>query len=377
MIFKQILPFPILVILVGCVQTYHIEELAIVTASGTDFAENDQIEETFVYFDFEEKKALPKIVTGKGTTIVGAAMDARLKVKFRLIPDKMQLKMYGSEVAKQGLTPYIDMLSRDPKQIDDMAIVLSETTAKELLESQENSPIEGDIGQHLEEIIKKNSPNNEFPYVPLNRFLAEIEDHGIDPILPIFSTDEKNTPKITSIALFRDDKFIDKLPVKDMLLFNLLEKGTVKNHRFEISLPIEPFNKFLKEEHTELKHVSISFELIKGNNTTQIVKDDPLTFQTNINMDLSIVELIGPMPLKNPEVVNLMEKEIEKQFTTRYEKLIETLQELNVDPIGLGNKYRIHQRKQVLTKTEWRDQFPNVDVKFDINVTILDYGVHS
>lgn len=266
------------------------------------------------------------------------------------------------------------MLSRDPKQIDNMSIVLSETTAKELLEAQENPLIKGDIGQHLKEIIKKNSPNNAFPYVPLNQFLVEIEDNSIDPILPMFSMDEKNAPKITSIALFKDDKYVEKLPITDMPLFNLMERGTVKDQRFELSLPIEAFKAYLQEEHHHPKHVNISFELIKGRNTIQIVKDDPLTFQSNIDMDMSIVELIGPMPLDNPKVIQLIEKEIEKQFTARYDKLIETLQELNVDPIGFGKKYRIHQKKQTLTKSEWRDIFPNVDVTFNIDVSILDYG---
>src|SRR5690625_2388042 len=156
MVVKRIIPLLFFFILTGCLKTNHIEVLAIVTATVNDLMEEEKLEETFVFFDFEEKKAEPKMVTGYGTTIIGASQDAQLKVKFQVKPDKMKVKLYGSEVAKQGLSPYIDILSRDPKFTDNVSIALSETTAKEILEAQEKSIIKINIGQQLYELINKN-----------------------------------------------------------------------------------------------------------------------------------------------------------------------------------------------------------------------------
>lgn len=374
----RILPFCLIIFLVGCLPTFYLEDLAIVTALGSDFIEGsagDEIELTFVYFDFEEKQAVPKLVFGKGTTIVGASTEARLKVKYQLMPDKIQLALFGIDSAKHGLEPFSDILSRDPRFTDNISVALSEVTAKEILQAQNNPLMQGDVGQHLIEIIKKNSQHNNFPHVPFNEFLINLKDAGKDPILPMFSLDDKNMPYLSSIALMQGEKYVEKLPFEDILLFLLLKKKSKSNKLFDMEVPIEPFKNHLKNEHRHNK-IGISFEIIKGKSNITYVKSNPATFDANIDVKISIVELVGPISLEDVEVVEIMEKELSKQLKDRFVKLLNTFKELQVDPIGFGDLYRVAEKKQVLSHEEWRDLIPNYDVNFNVDVEIINYGEH-
>ncbi|MGM8213108.1 Ger(x)C family spore germination C-terminal domain-containing protein, partial [Virgibacillus sp. W0430] len=92
------------------------------------------------------------------------------------------------------------------------------------------------------------------------------------------------------------------------------------------------------------------------------------------------LELIRDFSSKNSEngsigtVISLLEKEIEKQLTARYEKLVTQLQSFEADSLGYGAHYRIYKKDGSLTEKEWREKYPTMKVDFKINVNILNHG---
>lgn len=365
------------IMLTSCIEQHHLEEMAIITTSAIDLIEEDKIETTFVIYEFTKDKAEAKIVSGKGSTIKGANVDASKKIDFYLAPGKLQVELFGVELAKKGLLPHIDTLSRDANLPDTMYLALGSKSAKEIVNSQESSTISVNIGQFLHEVIKKNSKQRHFPEITLNTFLMALNDAGKDPILPIFTLDGGNIPKITSIALFKDDKYVGKLPSEDILLLDLTQKGKIKEKLFETSFSMEPFNKYIKREKMEKDDIHIAFEILRGKGRNKLIDKDQLKFETEINMDLNLVEISQELHLEDAKVINLVEKEVEKKLISRFEKLMEKLQELNSDAIGYGDLYRMHTKRGALTKNEWKEKFPNIKVTFKVNAKIIHHGEHS
>ncbi len=53
--------------------------------------------------------------------------------------------------------------------------------------------------------------------------------------------------------------------------------------------------------------------------------------------------------------------------------MIETFKELNIDPLGFGDQAR--SRLRSWNNTKWEDQYPNIEVTIQPNVTISETGI--
>src|SRR5699024_4969323 len=97
------------VLLNGCrpMENQSIEKIGIITARGVDLEEEKRIETTLSYYEFEKDIATTKVVTGVGDTLHGAMRQANFESDFRLGLGKLQIELYGAELAQKGINPYI------------------------------------------------------------------------------------------------------------------------------------------------------------------------------------------------------------------------------------------------------------------------------
>src|SRR5699024_1067736 len=104
---------------------------------------------------------------------------------------------------------------------------------------------------------------------------------------------------------------------------------------------------------------------------------DNLTFQTNTDMQLRMLAESTGIVMKDKHVVKLLEKEIEKEMERRFNKLLAKLQKWNADGFGYGRYYKSTVQGQNLSRKEWRDKFPDIEVDFNVNVKLLRRGVQE
>ena len=101
---------------------------------------------------------------------------------------------------------------------------------------------------------------------------------------------------------------------------------------------------------------------------------DALKFKTKLSVKLDLLELSEKILLTDKQVIDILEKEFEKNIISRYETILAKMQELNTDAFGYGTIYRIHAKKNKLSAAEWRKLFPNIQVDFQIDVEIIQHG---
>src|SRR5690625_324168 len=101
------------ILMTGCIEPEQIEKIGIINARGLDL-ENDLLETTVVIYQFSsESDSISKTRTGKGQTVRGAMEDTEHTTSFRLTPGKIKVEMFGKEIAKKGIFPYLDTLARE------------------------------------------------------------------------------------------------------------------------------------------------------------------------------------------------------------------------------------------------------------------------
>lgn len=375
MTYKKIILLICCILLTGCIRPKILDEIGIINARGTDIDDQGQIKINLIIFQFEAQSTnITNRVTGKGKTVKGAIKNANYETNFLLEPGKIQVDLYGKDTAKKGISPYLDTLNRDPNTPDTFFIAISNTTAEDILAVQEKD-ISMNIGQYLHDVITRNSSDHLFPKVTLQRFMSDMKDVGRDPILPVFEI-IGNKPKITAIAVLKDDKYVGELDLDNQNLFNIM-KGRMKEEWLEVSVPLKAFNVESNEEASRKDNeLDLAFNILENKGKTTLTNKENLEFETKITLDLNLLEKSVPESIKLEEekIIKMLEKEVEKKLTSRYEELLRQLQEFEVDPIGYGEVYRANHREGRLTREEWLEKIPQFKVNFNIDVNIISHG---
>lgn len=360
-------------LLSSCIPSEEIEELAIINARGIDVAEGDILDATLVIFHFEEQgTALTKVISGKGKTMSGAVEDANHESNFLLTPGKIKLELFGKEMAEKGILPYLDTLSRDARMADMIYLAISKTTAKEILSISEER-ISINIGDFLYGLIENHTTDHNIPRKTVQDFLRVYYDVGKDNVLPIFSGGD--IPKLDAIAIFLGDKFVGEISNKKAVYLNLVDR-TVRNQLLELSLPYEPFEPYIekREGRKEKEDIHTGFLIAKGNSKTKVIDKKKLTFETKVKVQLRLLEETEGVIFKDEHVIKLLESEIAKKMEYDFQQLLTKVQELKADPFGYGRHYRVSQKSGELTRQEWLEKFPQIDVKFKVDAQVIRHG---
>lgn len=373
---KMVVPLLLNFLLVGCIESQEIEKLGVINARGIDITEGEDLfETTLVVFQFSaQSEEITKIISGKGKTLDGAVEDAEHASVFRLAPGKLKLSLYGKEMAEEGILPLLDSQARDARLPDLMYLAVSQTTAKEVL-SVDEKQLSADVGQFLHGLIENHSTDHNVPRKTLQDFLRIYYDIGQDNVLPLFEIQD-GLPKLGGIALFKADKMVAELSNEETILINLMDR-TVKERMLELSLPIAPFTDYLEERENgnSEKEVEIAVLIKKGNSKTKMSDEENLIFETDTKMELRLLEQSAGIVLNDAHVIDILEKEIKKDMEARFEKFLSKLQSLESDPFGYGRYYKSSHQGKDLTREEWREKFPKINVKFNVDVEIIRHGV--
>lgn len=363
--------------LVSCVRVQEIENIGIINAMGVDENANDSIETSLVIFQFSKQSdSLTKIITGHGKTVNGATEDAEHASVNQLVPGKLKLTAFGEKAAKEGLLPHLDALARDPRVPDLMYLAIAKPTAKEILTVDEKE-ISTDIGQFLFGLIENHSTDHNIPRKSLQDFLRIYYDIGQDNVLPIFEVKDK-APKQVGAAFFKGDQMVGELTNDDIVLINLMDRH-VKETMLELALPIDPLKDYLekREQQHDRNNLDIVFIINSGKSRTKLVDREKQIYETNTKIRLRLIEQSAGVKLADPKAIQILEQEIKKELEKRFNELLKKLQDHQSDPFGYGRYYKRTREGRNLTVEEWREMYPTIEVKFNVDVELILHGAIS
>ncbi|WP_196493809.1 Ger(x)C family spore germination protein [Ornithinibacillus caprae] len=346
--------FFLIVVLSSCVNKEILDDVRIATAVGFELAENEELKVTAVVPNYMPDKTITNEVATETARINKEAREKLDRTKSRpYVSGKIEVLVYSKEISEKGLMPYIDSYFRDPTVGSKIFLTVTDSDIQGLLQYQYGTR---DNGMYISDMIEHNINVGSLPTTNFHDFLNSYYAEGKDPFLPLIRQID-NEIKIIGNALFKDDKLVGEIPEDKLFTFkSLMDRKTSQD-----SITIE-----MDKEKYAFLHKIKSNRTFKFDNVEKTKE-----FTININIEGLIHEYSGGKIDK--KMAEEITKKTKEQITSQAEEMIKTFQELETDPLGLGEHVRSHTKNWDSKK--WYETYPNLNVTVNTKVKLTETGI--
>lgn len=333
------------------------EELSILSAIGMDLVRNEEGKTEYnvpisIYNFGTKPNTKSYVISGRGETLGETRESRQLKLDKKLLLGLERIVVASDEVARFGIFQWVDILFANPNVNDTGYFIVSKDKAEDILKlNVEGYPNSGD---YIEGMVRHSVEQNFFSRkYELMDVYHHLVGEGRNLAVPYVEIINK-LPTITEMALFKGDKMVRKIDIKEASAMNLLRESDVSG---TISIE-ESLKKYTDVYATSKKKVKVERE------------GEKYKFSISLNMEGYIISnLLYENPSNKPENLKKIEDQVKKKVKTMTEEFIEKMQnEYKVDCLNLGKygaaKYGRHRG------TDWNEVVTNADINVNVNAKI-------
>jgi len=270
------------------------------------------------------------------------------------------------ELCEDGISEVIDYLNRNRQFRSINWLLVSDKTAKEVLEN--TMPNEEISSEGIDDMMTKLKKDASITPVNLNNYTIRTNSESRSSFIPLASMEKSqnnsfNKIKIENLAIFKNDKLVGILSNEESKSLMWLS-GDMKGHNIVFPLKGEKNNQnmsvqvFKKSVHI-IPYVTDGRVKFKINCTglSDIREID------NVHLDLVMIE----------KIQYNTQKILEKQLSELIDKSQKTF---NTDFIGFSEKLYENDPKTWLgMKDNWDSIFPNVEYEVNFKIKITRIGI--
>ncbi|MFD0669972.1 Ger(x)C family spore germination protein [Cohnella sp. GCM10027633] len=354
---RLILAIPaILLLLTACVREEILDRQTLFIACAIDEAPDDGIELTIAapkYASGKSKAATDVTLSNIGRTSLGIKEIMANRTETPISFGKLSVVLFGRPLATNGLRHELDELLRYPRTSRKMLLAVVDGKAGPLLESGFSK--EREKGMFLLHLLRTNEKQGLTPVLNLHEFNYAYVGQGMDPYLPLL-TITKDEATISGIALFKGDKLVDTLDVKQMRLMTLL-LNRVNHGAFEA-----------KDE--------------RGNDAVMLNRRSRAKYRLfagpngpGVTIDLAIRGEIAETQGERltEQSLNKLEERFEAELGAMGTGIIRKFQQKGIDPLGLGEFVR--SRTRGWREAEWMARYRALNVRLNVDVKLVETGI--
>ncbi|WP_010170819.1 Ger(x)C family spore germination protein [Bacillus coahuilensis] len=357
--------------LASCVQNHELEQLGLSTAAGYDLEDDGRILGTLVLNQFDPlKKEAIQTVQSIGETSKSIRQSINLETSNKIVSGQLRVVTFGKELGEKGVISITDTLSRDSSIGTMIYLSVSKSRANELLRLK--SPILS-MGNYLSQLIEQNIESETIISCTLHEFLQAYYDPGRDPILPMMEL-RNGMVLADGLAIFQDDKVVGEINAREGFYIKLIrdkyDAGTT-----EIDIPVLDFSTELINMEPKKDEIHVVVDQIKSEAKIKLVDPNIPSFEVKIQLDCAVQEISEDIIFNDQQKTDEFQKLINKGMEKRLQNVLAVLQELNSDPIGFGMVYNAKVRGKELTIEEWRELYPQAQIKTEIDTRIVRTGI--
>ncbi|WP_339263831.1 Ger(x)C family spore germination protein [Geobacillus sp. FSL K6-3411] len=340
------------VLLCGCVRKEILDDINIESAVGFDEAGKEKIRGTIVIPVYKRGETANKTLTTVSSTAKDVLEELQYKTSEPLVSGSIEIALYGKQLAKQGIFPFIDQFRRDASIGTRLYLAVVDGTAKHLLEG--NYGRQGN-GIYLSNLLKQNIERRDLPKTNLHLFLKTYYADGKDPFLPYIRRVGEDV-QVIGVVLFRGDRVVDTIGQSDMFYFKIVADGYSEGtHTVRLN------NK---------KYVSI-----KNISTKRTISFSGPKTRPHIHVHIALEGIVreykhGPF---TSAVRRSVEKTFEQQIRSQTEALLRRFQEKQIDPIGFGDLAASRYRQ--FRHRDFYKHYSQLPIRITADVTIRNTGI--
>ncbi|WP_409273836.1 Ger(x)C family spore germination protein [Neobacillus sp. SCS-31] len=346
-------------LLAACERTKIIDQLSIVNTIGFDIQEDGQLKATSLFPDYTKSKSQenPEIRKTRGNTSTMLIQRTNVQSKNPIELSKTQVIVFGEDFAKRGIGHIVDTVFNNPLIATDIQVAVVTPSASKYLETVKKS---GSLT--IADTITQNYNTSSLPRSNLHIFLNNYYGQGRDPYMPLLKHGSESNVYVDGVALFKDDRYKVSLDNNQVFFLGILDEY---KHSGYFELPIKKGSK-------------------KGTFVIRTMKNKPEWRNINpgpepkLDLSLNAFFIIREYPdwinLHEQKDIHLLEKAINKKLKIEIAKLITICKENGVDPLGLGDRFRAHDRNWDKEKF-YKDQYKKMKVNIKIETTVIQAGI--
>ena len=339
-----------------------LEDLGMIQVSAYDLAADNKIKVTVALPYSDPVSKVTRLVLSE---TADSSKEARLQFSRQtdliMVSGQMRNTLFGSSMAEQGLKKHIDTLLRDPSVALGVHLTVVNGNAGEFL--AKNYPPHIFTGQYVLQLLSKEGARNIVPVTRLYEFTRDYNDDGIDPVAPIVKDAGKNAA-VDGIALFQDDRYRMKIPVKDGIIFNLFREN-IKQGELALELGGEK-----KPKDVALLSAMSAKRKVK----VKRLSDKHFKVDINVSVQGSVLEYTGRKMLDIKNQRNQVEADMAEYITSHADKMVKEMQLHNVDSLGIGQYVRNSLSYREWKSMNWREVYPKIQINCHTKVLIKNYG---
>jgi spore germination protein len=355
-----------ILMLSGCESDQRIlEKLGMVQAASYDLTDDKRLKVTSCIPVIDPESTIRReLLTAVTDSMKEARVQFSRQTDLRVVSGQLRDALFGMKLAQAGLADYIDTLLRDPSIALGVRATVVDGEAGELL-SKTYKP-HTDTGRYLTHLLQKESLGNSIPTSTLYEFSRDYYDDGIDPVMPIVK-DAGDKAVIAGIALFKEDRYTMKVPAEDGIIFALF-RGDLRQGEAALNLG---------EEKGRPVIVMFSSLLNKRKITVHHLEGKRFKVDIYASIQGSVLEYTGGGNLSKSDIRQDLEKRMSDYLSGKAGKMVEEMQQHNVDSLGIGQYVRNSLTYKEWKGINWRKAYPEIEVECRAKVLIKDYGKYS
>ena len=357
--------FVLMVMNAGCWNYREIDKLTLVTGAAIDKDDGTgkyvvTVEVLDIQPGGQDVETTTRTLSTEADTIFDAIRDLAKQTSERLYWSHAKTVIISRSIADEGILPIIDFISRDQETRFSMFIYISDKKmAKEVFQAKD-VPSEN-VSYFLAELKSIKNTIPEYPTATIKRFAMDVNEEGVEPLVPVVCTIEnngENIPNIKGSMAFKGDKavgYLNEVDTKTVLLIKDEVGGGV----------------FVHTIHGEKETDKLTLEIFK--NKTRIIPryvDGEVIIEIKINTNIAVGEMMGDIEVTTEKEHLALKERIEKEVEKQCERTIKKVQkEYGSDIFGFGRE--IKAKMPEIWKeigSEWDDRFR--DLKINVESTI-------
>lgn len=313
-------------------------------------------------------------VQSTGSSIFDALRNTTLKCDRKLFLAITKVYVFSEAAARKGLAEYLEIWQRDHEPgTSSYVLIAKDSTAAEVIGIA--GGVEDIPSDYLESLIKNQKVNSKTVVVRVRDFLMAYYDKGTQPVAGIVQKMKKEDPVkedkdvkgkeeliIEGSAVFSEDKMLGFLDGTETRGLNFINND-VKSGIVVSKSPDGSGDN--------------SIEILKAKSKNDVEIDgEEAKIKVKITMDGAVDEETGKIDLKDPAVVEKVEKANSKKIREEIENVIKKAQtEYKLDIFKFGQiVHRKYPDEWKEIQDDWDEIFSRAEINVEVETNITRTG---
>lgn len=300
--------------------------------------------------------------SASGTTIREANNKLQTSLSRTINTSHRRTVVIGEAMAREGVAPVFDILSRNPQNRLTALILISQGEARDIL----NTDVQ--MEQFPAEMIRELAIMASKRPVFLSRFMSDLLEKGSDPYAPVITGSKtkpggkgKSNLKIDGLAIFKKDKLVDIFKDEHMTAAQIL-LNQARQPEFILDLPNQ-----MGKASIQLQQSKASFHAAE--------KNGKLSMTIEVRAKGIIMENQSTYETRENDQFYIIQKALNRAVKENVISTVHRLQKLEADPAGFQDQTIRSMDTKNLQEMKWDKVYKDMEIHVIPIVTIEQGGV--